>query len=121
MRVEQPRVLDNCVRTARRRPRRSSTNPSSSTVSGWVRCAPNRARSMVLAWRSPRLHGRSDASRSNDQEWEVTPIPLRQIPPAGRDDRQPGVARCRAHLATRRCHGPRNPYPNLRPNHGQSV
>ena len=49
----------------------------------------------------------------------MTPVSPQPIPPAPHDHRWPGVARCRARHAIRRCRGPRSPCPSRRPRHGR--
>ena len=71
----------------------------------------SRAGSTVSASPSPPRRGPSGASRSEARGWALTPVRPRPIPPARRDARRPGVARCRARHATRRCRGPRSPVP----------
>ena len=50
----------------------------------------------MRASRSPPRRGPSGASRSDGQEWALTPVPPRPIPPAHHGDRPPAVARYRA-------------------------
>ena len=103
---------------------RTQTPPSALTpavqrrpVAGARRAIPRRIHGARL--RSPPRRGPSGASRSDGQEWALTPVPPRAIPPAGHGDRPPAVARCRAHRAARRCRGPRSPCPSRRPGHAR--
>ena len=59
----------------------------------------------MCAWPSPPRRGPNGASRSEGPGSASTPVPPRPIPPAGRGDPPPGVARCRARHAARRCRG----------------
>ena len=107
------------------RPERTSERADSgscSVATRWPgRGGPSRAGSTVCAWPSPPRRGPSGASRCEGRGWALTPVPPRPIPPAGRGDRPPGVARCRARHATRRCRGPRSPCPSRRPGHGRCA
>ena len=104
---------------------RTQTPPTALTPAVYLRpvagarwAIPRRIHGARLA---DRLHGAVRAAHRGPtaREWALTPVPPRPIPPAGRGDRPPGVARCRARHAARRCRGPRSPCPSRRPGHAR--